>query len=136
MVLLCIRLFALRLLLFCRPEFIVVEDAERAAELQELLKDAFRAPRGGSTSSSRSRRISTKSRKDERHEPPTVLHGVEALEHAASLPDVDCVLLAISGFRGLRPGLAALRAGKDVALATKEVLVAAGSSAPFLPYSV
>ncbi|KAL8443844.1 hypothetical protein Emed_006562 [Eimeria media] len=58
---------------------------------------------------------------------PEVLHGMEALVHAATLPQVDCLLLASSGFKGLRPGLAALHAGKDVALANKEALVAAAS---------
>lgn len=57
---------------------------------------------------------------------PAVLHGGEALEHVARLAGVDCVLLAVSGFKGVRPALAALRAGKDVALATKEALVSAG----------
>lgn len=105
-------------------------DAQRAADLQELLREAFEGSRGSSGKRSSSRRISsasTRKIKEEAKQPvPTVLHGEEALELGATLPDVDCVLLAISGFKGLRPALAALKAGKDVALATKEALVAAG----------
>lgn len=55
-----------------------------------------------------------------------VLHGVEALEHVASLPEVDSVMAAIVGAAGMRPALAAARAGKRVLLANKETLVMAG----------
>lgn len=50
-------------------------------------------------------------------------HGVTAL---ASMDDVDMVLCAVVGMAGLKPVLAAVEKGYDVALATKEVLVAAG----------
>ena len=57
----------------------------------------------------------------------TTLHagpgGVEAL---AARKDADIVLCALVGMAGLKPVLAALRQGTDVAIATKEVLVAAG----------
>lgn len=56
----------------------------------------------------------------------TVRCGVEALEQAASLPQVDAVMAAIVGIAGLRPTLAAARAGKKVLLANKEALVTAG----------
>ncbi|XP_026190251.1 uncharacterized protein LOC34622048 [Cyclospora cayetanensis] len=105
-----------------RPEFIVVEDAERAEALEELLSEAFKVH----CTSSAKRRLPTSGSEKDHLGRPTVLHGVEALENTARLPGVDCVLLAISGFKGLRPALAALRANKDVALATKEALVAAG----------
>jgi 1-deoxy-D-xylulose-5-phosphate reductoisomerase len=49
-----------------------------------------------------------------------------AIEEIVSDPEVDLVVVAISGSAALRPTLAALEAGKDVALATKEVLVMAG----------
>jgi len=49
-----------------------------------------------------------------------------SLEEMAAHPDVDLVVVATSGGAGLKPTLAALRAGKDIALANKEVLVAAG----------
>jgi len=50
----------------------------------------------------------------------------EALEEIVCSPDVDLVLVALSGSSALRYCLSALRAGKIVALATKEVLVMAG----------
>ncbi len=49
-----------------------------------------------------------------------------SLEEIASHPDVDLILVATSGKAGLAPTLAAIRAGKQVALANKEVLVMAG----------
>jgi 1-deoxy-D-xylulose-5-phosphate reductoisomerase len=52
--------------------------------------------------------------------------GPEALVEAATLPGVDTVIVAVVGTAGLAPALAALRAGKDVALATKEALVVGG----------
>jgi 1-deoxy-D-xylulose-5-phosphate reductoisomerase len=48
------------------------------------------------------------------------------MEEMASLPDVDVVVVATAGAAGLAPTLAALEAGKAVALANKEVLVMAG----------
>jgi len=48
------------------------------------------------------------------------------MEEMVSLPDVDLVVVATAGKAGLHPTLAALRAGKVVALANKEVLVMAG----------
>ncbi len=56
-----------------------------------------------------------------------VLSGMEGLLEAASLPQADTVLAAMSGAVGLRPALAAIRAGKKLALANKETLVCAGS---------
>lgn len=52
--------------------------------------------------------------------------GAEALIEAATLPEADIVLCAIVGIAGVEPVIAALRAGKRVALASKEVLVMAG----------
>ena len=52
--------------------------------------------------------------------------GREALIDAVSRPDVDVVLNALVGFAGLEPSLRALEAGKRLALANKESLVAAG----------
>ena len=48
------------------------------------------------------------------------------LEEMASLPGVDLIVIATTGKAGLRPALAALKAGKKVALANKEILVMAG----------
>jgi 1-deoxy-D-xylulose-5-phosphate reductoisomerase len=53
--------------------------------------------------------------------------GSEALEEAASLAEVDIVTAAIVGIAGLRPALAAARAGKKILLANKESLVTAGA---------
>jgi 1-deoxy-D-xylulose-5-phosphate reductoisomerase len=55
-----------------------------------------------------------------------VLHGPDALQFVASLPEVDTVMAAIVGAAGLAPTLAAVRAGKKVLLANKEALVMAG----------
>ena len=53
--------------------------------------------------------------------------GVDSLCDLVGMDGVDIVVGAMVGFSGLRPTLAALRAGKIVALANKETLVAAGS---------
>ncbi|MBI2438158.1 MAG: 1-deoxy-D-xylulose-5-phosphate reductoisomerase [Lentisphaerae bacterium] len=55
-----------------------------------------------------------------------VLAGPTGLEQLAALPEADIVLVAVVGLAGLGAVLAALRQGTCVALATKEVLVAAG----------
>lgn len=55
-----------------------------------------------------------------------VLCGMEGLCQIASLPENDLVLNSVVGMIGLRPTLAAIEAGTDVALANKETLVAAG----------
>jgi 1-deoxy-D-xylulose-5-phosphate reductoisomerase len=55
-----------------------------------------------------------------------VLSGVEGLEQVSSAPEVDAVMAAIVGAAGLRPTLAAARAGKRILLANKETLVMAG----------
>jgi 1-deoxy-D-xylulose-5-phosphate reductoisomerase len=56
-----------------------------------------------------------------------VLCGLDALERVSSLPEVDSVMASIVGAAGLRPSLAAARAGKRVLLANKETLVMSGS---------
>jgi 1-deoxy-D-xylulose-5-phosphate reductoisomerase len=55
-----------------------------------------------------------------------VYAGDEGLIHLATLPSADIVLIAIVGTAGLKPALAAIRAGKDIAIASKEILVMAG----------
>jgi 1-deoxy-D-xylulose-5-phosphate reductoisomerase len=52
--------------------------------------------------------------------------GNEGLLKLATLPGADIVLIAIVGTAGLQPALAAIRAGKDIAVASKEILVMAG----------
>ncbi|MBW7900036.1 MAG: 1-deoxy-D-xylulose-5-phosphate reductoisomerase [Rhodocyclaceae bacterium] len=83
-----------------RPRFAVLGDAEDAAALQAQLAAAGL--------------------------PTEALSGVEALERMAALPEVDAVMAAIVGAAGLRPTLAAARAGKKILLANKEALVMAG----------
>ena len=82
------------------PRYAVLGDAAAAASLQRRLRDA--------------------------NLDIEVLYGVEALERLASLPEVDAVMAAIVGAAGLRPTLAAAKAGKKVLLANKEALVMAG----------
>ncbi|NJD33252.1 MAG: 1-deoxy-D-xylulose-5-phosphate reductoisomerase [Betaproteobacteria bacterium] len=84
-----------------RPAFAVVADATAARQLAGLLGDTG---------------VRTE-----------VLYGVDALVEVASLPEVDAVMAAIVGAAGLRPTLAAARAGKRVLLANKEALVMAGA---------
>jgi 1-deoxy-D-xylulose-5-phosphate reductoisomerase len=81
-----------------QPRYAVVLDADKALALEALLA-------GTQTE---------------------VLVGMDALEFVSSLPEVDSVMAAIVGAAGLRPALAAARAGKRVLLANKETLVMAG----------
>jgi 1-deoxy-D-xylulose-5-phosphate reductoisomerase len=85
--------------LSCAPRYAVVADDAAASELRALLAG----------------RVGTE-----------VLHGIEALEFIASLPEVDTVMAAIVGAAGLRPTLASARSGKRILLANKEALVMAG----------
>ena len=55
-----------------------------------------------------------------------VLAGMDGLLTAAVEPSVDIVLTAVVGMIGIRPTIAAVEAGKDIALANKETLVTAG----------
>ena len=58
--------------------------------------------------------------------PTRVAWGEEGLIEAATLTEVDCVITAVVGMLGLKPTLAAIRAGKRIGLANKETLVCAG----------
>ncbi len=55
-----------------------------------------------------------------------VLAGINAVNETVTHPDIDIVLTAMVGFAGLEPTIAAIKAGKDIALANKETLVVAG----------
>ncbi len=57
----------------------------------------------------------------------TLLSGPEGLDQVARMEEADLVVSAVVGFAGLAPTLAALAAGKQVALANKECLVAGGA---------
>ena len=81
-----------------RPEVVVIADESRYETVCEALADL----------------------------PIKVWAGAEAIGDAASLPDVDVVVTAMVGFAGLRPTVAAIEAGKTIALANKETLVVAG----------
>ena len=58
--------------------------------------------------------------------PIRVSYGEEGLIEAATMADADCVITAVVGMVGLKPTLAAIRAGKRIGLANKETLVCAG----------
>ena len=55
-----------------------------------------------------------------------VLCGLDELSGVVTSKEIDIVLTALVGFAGLKPTLAAIKAGKDIALANKETLVVAG----------
>ena len=57
---------------------------------------------------------------------PEIFSGAEGLCEISKLPGADMLLIAIVGTGGLRPALAAIAAGKDLAVASKEILVMAG----------
>ncbi len=82
-----------------QPEAVSLRDPGAAAELQSLLGWAS-----------------------------SVFAGDEGLLRLATLPSADLVLIAIVGTAGLMPALAAMRAGKDIAIASKEILVMAGET--------
>lgn len=52
--------------------------------------------------------------------------GLQAVTDLATHPEVDLVVVSVAGVIGLKPTIAAIQAGKQIALASKEVLVAAG----------
>src|SRR5580658_2667956 len=80
-----------------RPEAISISDPAKARELENTLGTSTR-----------------------------VHAGHEGLLALATLRAADIVLIAIVGTAGLQPALAAIRAGKDIAVASKEILVMAG----------
>ena len=55
-----------------------------------------------------------------------VLSGMEGLEYISTLEECDMLVAAMVGMIGIRPTIAAVKAGKDIALANKETLVTAG----------
>ena len=58
--------------------------------------------------------------------PVRIVHGVDGMTEAAVDPACDTVLTAVVGMIGIRPTIAAIKAGKDIALANKETMVCAG----------
>jgi 1-deoxy-D-xylulose-5-phosphate reductoisomerase len=59
---------------------------------------------------------------------PEIFAGEKGLCEIAAMADADMVLIAIVGTGGLRPALAAIEGGKDLAVASKEILVMAGEA--------
>lgn len=57
---------------------------------------------------------------------PSVLVGLEGLLAVATVPEVDIVVIATAGHSAIQPTLAAITAGKTIALANKEAIVCAG----------
>ena len=55
-----------------------------------------------------------------------ILEGMDGLIEIATLSDADIVVTAVVGMIGIKPTIAAIKAGKDIALANKETLVCAG----------
>lgn len=80
------------------PKVVCVYQKDRAADLKERLKD----------------------------ETVKVVTGMDGLIEAACVPEAEIVVTAVVGMIGIRPTIAAIEAGKDVALANKETLVTAG----------
>ncbi len=58
--------------------------------------------------------------------PVKVYHGMEGLLALATMPEAKIVVTAVVGMIGIRPTIAAIKEGKDIALANKETLVTAG----------
>ena len=81
-----------------RPKLAVMATQEAAEQLAEKIKDL----------------------------PIRIAYGEEGLIEAATIPEADCVITAVVGMVGLKPTLAAIRAGKRIGLANKETLVCAG----------
>ncbi len=81
-----------------RPALAVMASEEAAKELQNAISDL----------------------------PTRVSWGEEGLIEAATIEKADCVITAVVGMVGLKPTLAAIRAGKRIGLANKETLVCAG----------
>ncbi len=89
-----------------QPEVVAIADKDDLAELHQRLKNL--------ANQNKSKQI------------PHLVAGSEGLNTAASWNTADLVVTGIVGCAGLLPTLAAIRAGKDIALANKETLIAAG----------
>jgi len=80
------------------PEVVVIANEQKYPELKEALEDL----------------------------PIKVWAGDDAIEQLVQMQPIDMVLTAMVGYSGLRPTIAAIKAGKAIALANKETLVVAG----------
>jgi len=86
-----------------RPQAVSISDAKHAGDLVKRLRKSF-----------------------SKSEMPEILTGEKGLSELAALLDAQVVVTAVTGAVGLQPTLAAIHSGKDIALANKETLVAAG----------
>jgi len=84
-----------------QPSLVAVLDQQLAAQLQQVLAG--------------------------HHWQPEVCFGPKGYDRVATFPETDMLVSAMVGAAGLLPTLAAIRAGKDLALANKETLVIAGA---------
>ena len=80
------------------PKFAAVGDEAKAAELRDRVKDL----------------------------PVKIGSGMDGMIELATMPESEILVTAIVGMIGIRPTVAAMKAGKDIALANKETLVTAG----------
>ena len=80
------------------PQVVCVYEEEKAREFRERLKDVA----------------------------VRIVTGMDGLIETACVPEVEIVVTAVVGMIGIRPTIAAIEAGKDIALANKETLVTAG----------
>lgn len=84
-----------------KPKFVAMMDMEASIKLKKHCKD---------------KKI-----------PTEVLQGIEGLNYISTLPEVNIVVTSVVGMIGLVPTMKAIHSGKDIALANKETLVAAGA---------
>ena len=96
-----------------KPLAVAMTNPEKAKELKQRLSASASPASGGQASADKSGKIPVHS-------------GESGLVELATMPEADIVLIAIVGTAGLEPALAAIRAGKDLAIASKEILVMAG----------
>ena len=80
------------------PQVVCVYEEEKAREFRERLKDVA----------------------------VRIVTGMDGLIETACVPEAEIVVTAVVGMIGIRPTIAAMEAGKDIALANKETLVTAG----------
>lgn len=94
-----IELFAQQIKQF-KPEIIAIQDETKLAELKTAIADL--------------------------NPQPQILAGADGVVEVARYGDSEVVVTGIVGYAGLKPTIAAIEAGKDIALANKETLIAGG----------
>lgn len=94
-----IDLFAQQIRQF-QPEIVAIANDRKVGELKEAIADL--------------------------PQPPIILAGAEGIETVAAYGDAEAVVTGIVGCAGLLPTIAAIKAGKNIALANKETLIAGG----------